>query len=470
MIASQGPSPGARDLWFLPLGGTGEIGMNLNLYGHDGAWLMVDCGVSFARGEPDLPSVILPDPAFITARRDALAGLLVTHAHEDHVGAVAALWRQLRCPVYATPFTLAVLRRKLAEVGLDGRVPLHETHAGMRHAVGPFSIEWVGLTHSIPEPNALVIDTPAGRVVHTGDWKLDDDPVVGHGYARARLQAIGAEGVDAMVCDSTNALLEGRSRSEGACHGPLLAAVRAQPGRVVVGCFASNIARLHTLARVAQATRREFVLLGRSLGNLVQAARLAGYWDPAVEPLDADLAGCLPPERLLAVATGSQGEPRAALDRLASASHPDLRLVPGDTVLFSSRTIPGNEREVERLMRRLERLGVTVIEGQDQGMHASGHPAREELKCLYQWLRPRLLIPTHGEPAHLLAQAQWARLCGVPVVLTGRNGDLFRIAAQPSVQRDVAPVGILGLIDGRAVAVSPIRSATRRELPADGVS
>ncbi len=444
-------TPGARDLWFLPLGGTGEIGMNLNLYGHDGAWLMVDCGVSFARGQPHLPPVILPDPAFIAARRDALSGLLVTHAHEDHVGAVAALWRQLRCPVYATPFTLAVLRRKLTEVGLDGRVPLHETHAGMRHAVGPFQVEWVGLTHSIPEPNALLLATAAGRVLHTGDWKLDDDPVVGHGYARERLCAIGVEGVDAMVCDSTNALLEGWSQSEAACHGPLLEAVRKATGRVVVGCFASNIARLHTLARVARQTEREFVLLGRSLKNLVLAARYAGHWDPAVDPLDADLAGCLPPDRLLAVATGSQGEPRAAFDRLASDSHPDLRLAAGDTVIFSSRTIPGNEREVECLIRRLERLGVSVIEGQDRGMHASGHPAREELKCLYQWVQPRLLIPTHGEPAHLLAQSQWARQCGVPVVLTGRNGDLFRIAMQPSVQRKFAAVGVLGLIDGRAV-------------------
>jgi ribonuclease J len=446
-------NPGARDFWFLPLGGTGEIGMNLNLYGHDGSWLMVDCGVTFARGDPRLPPVILPDPTFIAARREALCGLLVTHAHEDHVGAVAALWRQLRCPVYATPFTLAVLRRKLAEAGLEGRVPLHETHAGMRHAVGPFDIEWVGLTHSIPEPNALVINTPRGRVVHTGDWKLDDDPVIGHGYARERLRAIGDEGVDAMVCDSTNALLEGWSQSEAACHGPLLEAVRKAPGRVVVGCFASNIARLHTLARIARDSRREFVLLGRSLGNLVQAARLSGHWDPAVQPLAADLAAYLPPAQLLAVATGSQGEARAALDRLAADSHPDLRLAPGDTVIFSSRIIPGNEREVERLIRRLERLGVTVIEGQERGMHASGHPAREELRCLYDWLRPRLLIPTHGEPAHLLAQAQWARQCGVPHVLTGRNGDLFRIAPQPSVQRAVATVGVLGLIDGRAVTL-----------------
>jgi ribonuclease J len=448
-------TPGPAELVFLPLGGTGEIGMNLNLYGHDGAWLMVDCGITFARGDPALPPVIMPDPAFIATRRDSLVGLLITHAHEDHVGAVAWLWRQLRCPVYATPFTMAVLRRKLIETGLDGRVPLHETRAGLRHTVGPFSVEWVALTHSIPEPNALLIETPVARVFHTGDWKLDDDPVVGPGYARERLRAIGREGVDAMVCDSTNALLEGCSRSEAACRGPLAAAVKAATGRVVVGCFASNIARLHTLADVARATGREFVLLGRSLHNLVQAARIAGHWAPAVEPLDADLAGYLPAERLLAVATGSQGEPRAALDRLASASHPDVLLGPGDTVILSSRTIPGNEREVERLVRRFERLGVVVIEGQDNGMHASGHPAREELERLYGWVKPRLLIPTHGEAAHLLAQAQWARQCGVPFQLTGRNGDLFRIAPTPSVQRGVAPVGLLGIRDGRVVNFPP---------------
>jgi ribonuclease J len=447
--------PGPRDLWLLPLGGTGEIGMNLNLYGHDGSWLMVDCGITFARGVPGMPPVILPDPRFIAERRELLRGIVVTHAHEDHVGAVAWLWKEFRCPVYATAFTLAVLRRKLAEAGLDGRVPLHETRAGLRHQIGPFALEWVGLTHSIPEPNALVIRTPAGRVFHTGDWKLDDQPLVGHGYARERLIALGDESLEAMVCDSTNAMVEGWSRSESSVYRPLLRKIEALPGRVVVGCFASNIARLHTLARVAAATRREFVLLGRSLKQMVMAARQSNLWDPVIDPLESNLAGYLPPERLLAVATGSQGEPGAALDRLSQGNHPDFSLVAGDAVVLSSRTIPGNERDVSLLLQRFERLGVSVTVGNDTPLHASGHPARDELQQLYRWIRPQVLVPVHGEPEHMQSQAALARDSGIPFQLTGRNGDLFRLAPQISVLRDAAPVGRLGLIDGKAVPLHP---------------
>lgn len=437
-----------RDFCLLPLGGTGEIGMNLNLYGHDGLWLMVDCGITFARGDPSLPPVMMADPAFIAERRDDLAGIVITHAHEDHVGAVAHLWPRLRKPVFATAFTLAVLRRKLAQVGLEGRVPLHETHAGMRHHIGPFELEWIALTHSIPEPNALLISTSAGSVLHTGDWKLDDDPVIGRPYARQRLQALGNAGLLGLVCDSTNATVEGHSLSEGAVYQPLLHAIRSATGRVIVACFASNVARLHTLARVARATEREFVLLGRSLKQMVMAARATDHWDPALDPLPDDIAAYLPPDRLLAVATGSQGEAGAALDRLASGKHPDIRLSPGDTVIFSSRTIPGNELTVERLMTRLRLQGVLVIDGHSNGMHASGHPAREELRQLYSWVKPQVLVPVHGAAEHLQAQAELGRTCGIPMPLLGRNGDLFRFSPQVCVQRQVAAVGRLGMLEG----------------------
>ena len=448
-------TPGTRDFWFLPLGGCGEIGMNLNLYGHDGHWLMVDCGITFSRaGEPG-PHIQMPDPRFIAARRNALTALIVTHAHEDHVGAVAHLWRQLRCSVYTTAFTAEILKRKLAEAGLVEEVPLHVVQAGSRRQLDVFDVEWVGLTHSTPESQALVIRTPAGAVFHTGDWKLDDDPVVGPTYPSGRYRALGDESILAMICDSTNALVEGRSNTEGELYQGLRELVEDAPGRVVVGCFGSNVARLRTLAQVAEDTGRYAGLLGRSLRNYFSAAVAAGVWDERLSFIESEHLGYLPREEVLAIATGSQGEPRAALERLADATHFDLELEPGDTVLLSSRIIPGNEIPVATLMRRLRALGVRVItdEACNLPIHASGHPARDELADMYRWVKPRIAIPVHGEAEHMEANAALARSVGVPRQMTGSNGDLFMLAPVPGIRRNAAPVGRLGLEEGKLIGL-----------------
>jgi ribonuclease J len=435
-------TPGRHDLWFLPLGGTGEIGINMNLYGHDGQWLMVDCGVGFDR-RPGGTDVIAADAAFIAARRQQLAGLLVTHAHEDHVGAVAYHWPELRCPVYCTPFTAAILQRKLAEVRLRDAVPLHVVAPGTELQLGRFSIEWLDITHSIPESQSLVLRTQAGSVFHSGDWKLDEDPVVGAVYDRARLQALAREDILAMVCDSTNATLQGHSHSEGELRNALQAVVEGAPGRVVVACFGSNIARLHTLATIAADTGRYPGLIGRSLQNYYRAALATGIWTSPVAFIEPAHLGFLPPAEVLAVATGSQGETGAALGRLAAGSHPHLEMEPGDTLVMSSRVIPGNEEAVERVLERLRAGGVKVVlnDGEAGIIHASGHPASEELLEMYRWVQPAMVIPVHGEARHMRANAALARAAGVPRQLTGTNGDLFMLAPVPGIRRHAVPVG-----------------------------
>ena len=449
-------TPDRNDLWFLPLGGTGEIGMNLNLYGHDGHWLMVDCGVTFPkpgrisadgtvhhRGEP---SVQMADPAFIADRRDQLAGLVITHAHEDHIGAVPYLWPLLQCPIYTSRFTAEILRRKLAEFDLLHRVPIYVVEVGDRRTIGPFEVEWLALTHSIPDPNALVIRTPAGCIFHSGDWKLDDHPLVGHGYSRKTFTDLADEGVDAMVCDSTNAPVPGHSTSEAELYHGLLNVIKPATGRVVVTCFGSNIARLHTLAMIARATGRYMGLIGRSLINMSSAARAAGLWDTADTLINASHFGYLPREEVLAVATGSQGEPRTALRRLAAGNHPDFELEAGDTVIFSARAIPGNEEAIDTLINNLKTLGVTVITAEDAGfpIHASGHPAQDELRAMYEWVQPAVAIPVHGEELHMQVHADIARGCGVPRRLVGRNGDLFMIRPVPGMRRQIVETGRLG--------------------------
>ncbi|TCO78522.1 ribonuclease J [Chromatocurvus halotolerans] len=438
-------TPGPDDLWFLPLGGCGEIGMNLNLYGHDGRWLMIDCGITFERLSAGAMQIQMADPAFIVARRDLLCGLVITHAHEDHVGAVARLWPQLRCPVYTTGFTAEILRRKLLEAGLTDAVPLHIVLPGDTSALGPFRVEWVNLTHSTPESQALVIGCAAGNVFHTGDWKLDGDPVVGARYPRCRYRALADESILAMVCDSTNALIEGHSRTEGSLYAGLQRVVCESAGRVVVACFGSNIARLHTLVQVAAATERRAAILGRSLGNYFRAARTAGLWDAQLRLIDSAHLGYLPRSEVMAIATGSQGEKGAALDRLAGGSHPDMVLEEGDTVIFSSRVISGNEEAVAALVRRLHELGVIVVQDGDgpEALHASGHPCRDELAQMYRWVQPRIAIPVHGEPDHMAANAQLARAVGVPRQIVGRNGDLFMLAPVPGIRRGAVPVGRL---------------------------
>jgi len=438
-------TPDADDLWFLPLGGCGEIGMNLNLYGHDGRWLMVDCGITFERLSARTTQVQMPDPGFIASRRDRLCGLVITHAHEDHVGAVASLWPQLQCPVYTTRFTAEILRRKLLEAGLADAVPVQLVTPGDTRALGPFEVEWVNLTHSTPESQALVIRCAAGSVFHTGDWKLDSAPVVGARYPERRYRALADESILAMVCDSTNALVDGHSTTEGELYAGLHRTIAEARGRVVVACFGSNVARLHTLVQVAAATQRRAALLGRSLDNYYRAARAAGIWDAQLRLIESAHLGYLPRHEVMAIATGSQGESGAALDRLAAGSHPDMVLEAGDTVILSSRVIPGNEEAVGTLIKRLCDIGVAVVQDGDgaEPLHASGHPCRDELAQMYQWVQPRIAIPVHGEAAHMAANAQLARSVGVPKQIVGLNGDLFMLAPVPGIRRSAAPVGRL---------------------------
>ncbi|MGZ8216419.1 ribonuclease J [Methylomagnum sp.] len=451
----QSIHPATNEVLFLPLGGTGEIGMNLTLYGHDGAWIAVDVGLTF--GDDDFPDhdVLMADPAFIANRRDRLAGILLTHGHEDHIGALPYLWTRLRCPIYATPFTAALVRAKLARAGLDD-APLIEVEIGQRVAVGPFTVEYIGMTHSIPEPNALLLQTPVGSVLHTGDWKLDDRPVIGKSYDHRRLHALQREPLLAVVCDSTNAVVPGHTGSESGLFEPLREVGKQAAGRIVVTSFASNVARLVTLARVAQVLGRRFGVVGQAMERMVAVARGLGYWPEALPALvDGRFLGHLPREEVFAACTGSQGEPRSALTKLAEDRHPDLLLDPGDMVIFSSRMIPGNERPVERVHQRLRSLGVRLVTDHEAHIHVSGHPAQDDLRRLYGWVRPPLVIPVHGTPRHLAANAEIARDCHVPEARVVQNGDVCRLSQWGLERLGQVETGRLSLQpDGRLMRVS----------------
>lgn len=424
--------------------------MNMNLYGHDEQWLMVDCGVTFRDADGSNSSgydVQMPDPSFIAERHEQLQALLLTHAHEDHIGAVAHLWKRLRCPIYATPFTAEMLRRKLAEHGLEKKAVVHLIESGDRMNIGVFDIEWIPNTHSIPSPCGVAIRTPAGSVFHTADWKLDPQPVVGHHYEESVYRSLGESGMQAMVCDSTCANQPGHSLSEGSLYDGLHHHIAKASGRVIVACFGSNIARLHTLSKIATATGRHLGLLGRSLINTASAARTSGLWPDVTTLVQSDHLGYLPRETLLLVATGSQGEARTALNRLSHDSFRDLSLEAGDTVIFSARAIPGNEKSIEQLIDRLDARGIAVITPDTSSLpiHASGHPGAEELKMLYGWVKPQLLIPVHGETEHMNAQSELAKSAGIPRQLNGRNGDLFIISPATSIRRNAVHAGRLGV-------------------------
>jgi len=456
-------------LYFLPLGGSGEIGMNLNLYGHDGQWLIVDCGVTFGEEEhqPGV-DVIMADPAFIVERRDRLLGIVATHGHEDHIGAIPYLWPQLQCPVWATPFTASLLRAKLIEAGLADRVPINIVPMSGRFAIGSFDLELITLTHSIPEPNAVVIRTPVGTVLHTGDWKLDPEPLIGSPTDEDRLCAVGDEGVLAIVCDSTNALRPGSSRSEGELRHSLTELIGRYDGRVAVACFASNVARLATIAHAARANDRDVALVGRSLWRIEKAARENGYLADVPRFLTEDEAGYIPRDKVLLVCTGSQGEPRAALARIARDDHPNIVLEEGDVVIFSSRIIPGNEKAIGRLHNALIRLGVEVVTDEDHFVHVSGHPARDELVRMYQMIRPRVAIPVHGEARHLLGHAELARQCQVQQALVIENGCLIRLDKHGASVADDIPVGRVASDGKRLLPIGGAVLQQRRRVGNDG--
>jgi ribonuclease J len=443
------------DLVFLPLGGAGEIGMNLNCYGYGPPdarkWIVVDCGVMFGR-ETFTPGVdvMMPDVRFLEEVRDDLLGLVLTHGHEDHIGAVAHLWPKLRCPVYATPFTARLVEDKLEEAGLDGEVDLNVVPLGGKLKLGPFAMEFISITHSIPEPNAVSIRTPLGIVVHTGDWKLDPEPLLGEVTDDAALRRLGEEGVLACVCDSTNALVPGESGSEAEVRSALAKLIVPLKGRVAVTAFASNVARLESVAQAARAAGREIVLVGRAMRHMVNCARETGYLKKFPRVLEEEDSLRLPPNRVLYLCTGSQGEPRAALARIAAGEHPTVSLGEGDSVIFSSRIIPGNELAIFELQNQLAALGVAVITERDHFVHVSGHPARDELAQMYAWVKPKIAVPVHGELRHMSEHARLARELQVPDAVVVLNGQMLRLAPGKPAIIDEAPSGRLHL-DGRVL-------------------
>jgi len=456
---------------FVPLGGTGEIGMNLNLYGCQGRWLMVDLGITFGNETTPGIDVLMPDPAFIEKRLEALDGIVITHAHEDHLGAVTYLWPWLRKPVYASPFAAAFLRVKLQEEGLLNEVPLHEVPLGSRFQVGAFDVEMIGTTHSIPEPNALAIRTPAGTILHTGDWKFDPQPMLGRKADVEALKRLGDEGVLAMIGDSTNIFTPGHSGSEADVRNALIDVIgRNTTGKVAVACFASNVARMESVAVAAQENGRHVALVGRSLWRMNATARSCGYLDGIPAFLDDEAAAALPSDKVLYLVTGSQGEPRAALPRIANGAHRSVSLGEGDTVIFSSRIIPGNERAILAMQNRLVRNGVELITARDAPVHVSGHPARGEVEEMYRLVRPRVAVPVHGEALHLREHARVARACGVEHVVVIDDGDMLRLDGDAPQVVDQAETGLLALDGDRLVPLASPMLRDRRRMMTSGAA
>lgn len=458
-----------KDLLFTALGGIGEIGMNAYLYGLDGDWLMVDLGVSFA--DDRLPGVdlVLPDIGFIEEQKGRLRGLLITHAHEDHLGAVPYLWPRLGCPIYCTRFAAAILRRKLEEAGVGSPATINVVEPGATIDLAPFSCRFLHVSHSIPEANAIAIETRLGRVLHTGDWKLDPAPLVGTTTDVDGLEAFGAEGVLAMVADSTNVLSPGTSGSEAEVRDSLKDLIKAQPNRVVLTTFASNIARLETAIVAGRAAGREIVMVGRSMHRMIDAAKEAGYLKDLPPLVDERDAMSLPRHKALFLVTGSQGEPRAALQRIASGQHPRVRIEAGDTAIFSSKIIPGNERTLYDLHNRLVDRGVEVITEEDHFVHVSGHPSRDEMASLYRWIRPTYAVPMHGEARHLHAHARFAEENGAKQAFVLQNGDLLRLApGEPAIVGDV-PTGRIAVENEDFVDAGDELFRTRRRLMNHGI-
>ena len=454
-----------NDLVLLTLGGIGEIGMNCYCYGvgpADGReWLMVDLGVKFGEDSDPGIDVVLPDVSFIASDRRNLAGLVLTHAHEDHLGAVAWLWPQLQCPVYCTPFAAAILALKLKEAGLSEEVPVHIHQVGSRFTVGSFALEYVAVTHSIPEPTALLIETRQGRVLHSGDWKLDRTPVLGRAMDETRLREIGDAGVDVLVCDSTNVLREGFSPSEADVAVTIARIVAQARGRVAITTFASHVDRISSAVKAARATGREVVVAGRAMRQTIEAAKTCGYLRDAGDLLGEEAFGYLPPDKVVLLCTGSQGEPRAAIARIAEDQHPHISLDPGDLVIFSSRTIPGNEKEVSAVHNKLAGLDIDIITSDEALVHSSGHPRQGELRTLYEWVRPRALVPMHGEPRHLRAHAKFAQSCGITETLIPLDGHIARLCPGPAQNVDEAPSGRLH-VDGKLIVPAADGPAKQR--------
>jgi ribonuclease J len=436
--------PSDQELWFLPLGGSGEIGMNLNLFGHDDCWLMVDCGITFERQVNGDNQIEMPDPDGAIDALSNLAGIIATHAHEDHVGALPHLFKRFPKPIYTTPFTAGVIRQKFQGEALAPEIRIVESHSSRQ--IGPFKVTWLPITHSTPETHALLIETKAGNILHTADWKIDPAPVVGPGFDSNHFRASNLPPISALIVDSTNALKTGHSKSEQSIRKGLKTAIAKAKGRVIIGCFASNIARLQSIGQACVATDRHLALAGRSLLKMSGIAKSVGYLKTDFPELPLSHLGYLPGENALLIATGSQGERGSALWRLARDQHPDLALNSEDLVILSAKTIPGNEAQVAALVKGFQALGALVLSAETQddlNLHASGHPNQAELAALYRLTQPSLAIPVHGEPQHLTENARIAKTAGVPSTLVGGNGDLFVVSNPPLIKRNWVKTGRL---------------------------
>lgn len=468
----RAPHP-SDELVFLPLGGSGEIGMNLNAYGYgppdDRKWIIVDLGVTFGGQDTPGVDVILPDPSFLAEQRENILAIVLTHAHEDHIGAIGHLWPRFKTPIYATPFTAYLVREKLKEKGLEAKAPVTVVPMEGRIELGPFDIRYITLTHSIPEPNGLAITTPLGVIWHTGDWKLDDAPQVGAPPDEAGVRALGDAGVLAMVCDSTNVFVQGETGSEAGVRDALAETIGALKGKVAVTAFASNVARVESVIRAAESVGRSVCLVGRSMHRIVGAARSVGLLADVPAFVTEEQSTHLPPENVLYLCTGSQGEPRAALARIASGDHRHVTLRNGDAVLFSSRVIPGNESAIHALWESFEERGIEVITDKQSPIHVSGHPARDELRQMYQWARPQIAVPVHGERRHLIEHAKLARELQTPHAIPARNGEMILLAPNGPTIIDEVPSGRLYVDGSQTIGSDDEALKDRKRIGTEGV-
>ncbi len=460
--------PTKNDFWFLPLGGANEIGMNLNVFGYNKQWLIVDLGITFH--DRLGVEVIAPDPSFLLPYKENIVGLVVTHAHEDHVGAIPYLWPYLRCPIYATPFTMRIIRQKIADKPWKHEVPLIEIPLSGTFNVGDFEVEYITLTHSILEPNALRIQTPLGTVLHSGDWKIDPDPMIGEPTNINRLIEIGDKGVDALICDSTNVFNHGVAGSEKDVRDELMKLMARFPeNRLTVACFASNVARVETIAKVAAALGRRVALVGRSLHRMTQAAKDTGYLKDLPAFISDTEAVKLPDDKVCFIATGSQGEHRAALARIATDGHPIVKYTENDVILFSSRMIPGNEKNISLMQNNLIHKGARVITASDEDIHVSGHPARDELRQMYEWVRPTVLIPVHGDARHLDEHARFGLECGIETVVVPENGSLIQLKKEDTCEIDLLPSGRWVFDGKRMIEMNSQVLKDRQKLSTEGL-
>ena len=456
-----------EELIFCPLGGSGEIGMNMNLFAYGSPdnrkWIIVDIGVTFADDAIPGVDLIYPDPGFIVDKKDDLLGIVLTHAHEDHIGAIAHIWPKLKCKIFATPFTSVLISEKFKEKKIDITGYLEIVQLNSIVDLNPFKIEFVTLTHSILEPNGLKIETPVGNILHTGDWKCDPDPLTGDNMNSKRLKEIGEEGVLTMICDSTNVFSAGRAGSELDVRKNMLKIMERLKKRIIITSFASNVARMESAFYCAEKTGRQIALVGRSMHRIYKAARQCGYLQNVIEPLDARDARNISREKIVYLCTGSQGEPMGAMTRISNYTHPDVFVERGDAVVFSSKIIPGNEKKLYKLHNQLVREGIEVISEDSEFIHVSGHPNREDLKDMYDWIKPKSVIPVHGEHRHMIEHINFAKEMQVPYPVRVENGDIVKIypGEKPEVY-DKAPSGRL-YVDGSISVEEDAQSIKERK-------